>query len=116
MAGRRAVHERSGKVLADELEVERSFIGRTAGLMFRRHLDPGHGMWINPCNGIHMMFMRFAIDAVFLDRKERVKKVYRNLPAWWGVVWFVWDAESVLELPPGSTAEIDLKPGDQILL
>ena len=56
-------------------------------------------MWINPCNGIHMMFMNFAIDAVFLDRKERVKKVYRKLPAWWGVVWFVWGAESVLELP-----------------
>jgi hypothetical protein len=116
MAGRRVVHERSGKVLADDLEVERSFIGRTAGLMFRRRLDPGHGMWINPCNGIHMMFMRFAIDAVFLDRKERVKKVYRNLPAWWGVVWLVWGAESVLELPPGSTTEIDLKSGDQILL
>jgi uncharacterized membrane protein (UPF0127 family) len=116
MTARRAVHERSGKALAEELEVERSFIGRTAGLMFRPTLDPGQGMWINPCNGIHMMFMRFAIDAVFLDRKERVKKVYRNLPAWWGVVWFVWGAESVLELPPGSTAGIDLRPGDQILL
>jgi hypothetical protein len=42
--------------------------------------------------------------------------VYRKLPAWWGVVWFVWGAESVLELPPGSTADIDLQRGDQILL
>jgi uncharacterized protein len=116
MSGPRAVHERTGKVLANELEVERSLMGRTAGLMFRRKLDPGQGMWLNPCNGIHMMFMKFAIDAVFLDRKERVKKVYRKLPAWWGVVWFVWGAESVLELPAGSTAEIDLKKGDQILL
>jgi uncharacterized membrane protein (UPF0127 family) len=112
----RAVHEKTGKVLAEELEVERSFIGRTAGLMFRSRLDPGHGMWIIPCNGIHMMFMKFAIDAVFLDRKERVKKVFRKLPAWWGVVWFVWGAESVLELPPGSTTDVDLRPGDQILL
>jgi uncharacterized membrane protein (UPF0127 family) len=103
-------------VLADDLEVERSFFGRTAGLMFRPSLDPGRGMWIVPCNGIHMMFMKFAIDAVFLDRKERVKKVYRKLPAWWGVVWLVWGAESVLELPPGSTSNIDLQPGDQILL
>ena len=112
----RAVHERTGKVVANDLEVPRTFMGRGIGLMFRRPLEPGRGMWINPCNGIHMMFMRSAIDAVFLDSKERVKKVYPKLPAWWGVVWFVWGAQSVLELPPGSTAELDLRIGDQILL
>jgi uncharacterized protein len=116
MTGPRAVHERTGKVLANELEVERSFIGRTVGLMFRRRLEPGQGMWINPCNGIHMLFMKFAIDAVFLDSKERVRKVYSKVPAWWGVVWFVWGAESVLELPGGSTTDFGLKRGDQIAI
>ena len=116
MAGPRAVHARSGKVLAEELEVPGTFIGRGVGLMFRRELPAGHGMWINPCEGgsIHMLFMRFPIDAVFLDRKERVKKVYPKLPAWWGVVWFVWGANSVLELPSGSTADLGLQPGDEI--
>ena len=116
MAGPRAVHARTGKLLAQELEVPRTFIGRGVGLMFRRTLEPGRGMWINPCEGgsIHMLFMRFAIDAVFLDSKERVKKVYAKLPAWYGVVWFVWGARSVLELAPGSTAELDLKQGDEI--
>jgi uncharacterized protein len=113
----RAVHERTGKVLADELEVPRTFIGRGIGLMFRSRLETGRGMWINPCDGgIHMLFMRFAIDAVFLDRQERVKKVFSKLPAWWGVVWIVWGAHSVLELPAGSTADLDLRPGDQIIL
>ena len=116
MTERRAVHERTGKVLAEQLEMPGTFMGRGIGLMFRRTLEPGRGMWINPCNGIHMMFMRFAIDAVFLDGKERVKKVYRNLPAWWGVVWLEWGAHSVLELPPGSTTDIDLRPGDQVLI
>ena len=116
MTERRAVHERTGKVLAERLEMPGTFMGRGIGLMFRRTLEPGRGMWINPCNGIHMMFMRFAIDAVFLDGKERVKKVYRNLPAWWGVVWLEWGAHSVLELPPGSTTDIDLRPGDQVLI
>ncbi len=116
MAGRKAVHERSGAVLAEELEMPKTFVGRGIGLMFRRRLDPGRGMWINPCNGIHMMFMNFAIDAVFLDGRERVKKVYRRLPAWYGVVWLEWGAHSVLELPPGSTSGIDLKPGDQVVI
>jgi uncharacterized membrane protein (UPF0127 family) len=115
MAGRRAVHERSGKVLAAELEMPRTMFGRGLGLMFRRHLDPGRGMWIAPCSSIHMMFMNFAIDAVFLDGKERVKKVYRRLPAWWGLAWSL-GARSVLELRPGSTADIDLQGGDQVII
>jgi uncharacterized membrane protein (UPF0127 family) len=116
MQGRKAVHERSGKVLADELEMPRTFLGRGVGLMFRKQLAPGRGMWINPCNGIHMMFMNFAIDAVFLDTRERVKKVYRRLPRWYGIVLIEWGAHSVLELPPGSTTGVDLQPGDQILI
>jgi uncharacterized membrane protein (UPF0127 family) len=116
MTGRSAVHERTGKVLADDLELATSLVALTAGLMFRRTLDRGRGLWLNPCNGIHMMFMRFPIDAVFLDSRERVKKVYRRLPRWWGIVWFVWGARSVLELPSGSTADIDLQRGDQIVI
>ena len=110
------MHEKSGKVLAEELEMPRTLFGRGLGLMFRRDLPPGRGMWINPCNGIHMMFMNFAIDAVFLDASERVRKVHRKLPRWYGIVLLEWGAHSVLELPPGSTADIDLQRGDQILI
>lgn len=110
------MHQRTGKVLAEELEVPATFLGRGIGLMFRRSLRPGTGMWINPCNGIHMMFMNFAIDAVFLDRSRQVKKVYPRLPAWYGVVWLEWGADSVLELPAGSTAGIGLEKGDQIAI
>ena len=114
MARTKATHVRTGKVVAEDLEVQRSMLGRTAGLMFRSSLAPGAGMWIVPCNGIHMMFMNFAIDAVFLDKQHRVKKVYPRLPAWYGVVWVEWGADSVLELPAGSTAALDLQPGDEI--
>ena len=108
------MHERTGKVLAEDLEPATSLVALTAGLMFRRTLEPGRGLWLSPCNGIHMMFMNFAIDAVFLDRDNRVKKVYPRLHAWWGVVWVVWGAHSVLELPAGSTASLGLQPGDEI--
>ncbi len=118
MAGPRAVHERTGSVLAEDLMVPRTIVGRGLGLMFRSRLGPGRGMWINPCEGgsITMIFMRFRIDAVFLDKQERVKTVHRNLPTWWGVVWFTWGAHSVLELPAASTADIDLQTGDRILI
>ena len=116
MQQRRAVHERTGKVLAEALEMPRTMFGRGLGLMFRTRLDSGRGMWIVPCSGIHMMFMNFAIDAVFLDGRERVKKVYRKLPRWYGVVWWEIGAHSVLELPAGSTSDIDLQRGDQVVI
>src|SRR2546429_9987417 len=80
----RLLHPASGRVLAERLQVPRTFVGRGLGLMFRRGLDDGEGMWITPCNGIHMFGMRFAIDAVFVDRRLRVVRVYRNLRPWRG--------------------------------
>src|ERR1700694_5984829 len=72
------VHVASGAILAQTLEKPRTFVGRGLGLMFRRSLPDGHGMLIDPCNGIHMLFMRFPPAALFLDRLDRVKRVYRR--------------------------------------
>jgi uncharacterized protein len=109
----RLVHPRTGLVLVERLQVPRSSMGRGVGLMFRRELPPGDGMWITPCNGIHMFFMRFAIDAVFLDRRVRVVRVYAGLRPW-RVVPLVWRAHSVLELPAGTVAALALERGEPL--
>lgn len=100
-------------VIADRVERPRTPIGRGLGLMFRRELPRGHAMWIEPCNGIHMFWMRFAIDAVFFDRERRVVKVFRHLGRW-RVVPLVLRARGVLELPAGALSGIELEPGDQL--
>ncbi|HEV3233554.1 MAG TPA: DUF192 domain-containing protein [Candidatus Dormibacteraeota bacterium] len=74
---------------------------RFVGLMGRASLPAGEGLWIEPCNSIHMFFMRFAIDAVFLDRDNRVKRVVRDLKPW-RVSPIVFGARTVVELPAGS--------------
>src|SRR5215831_19039385 len=94
----RLVHPRTGRVLVERLRVPSSFVGRGLGLMFRRTLPAGEGMWITPCNGIHMFFVRFPIDAVFVDRRLRVVRVRAGLRPW-RVVPLVLRAHSVLELP-----------------
>ena len=109
----RLVHPRSGRVLADRLRVPRTFVGRGLGLMFRGELPAGEGMWIAPCNGIHMFFMRFAIDAVFLDRRLRVVRVRAGLRPW-RVVPLVLRAHGVLELPDGTVAGLGLERGEQL--
>ena len=111
-----AVHQPSGRVLAERLEVADNFFTRGLGLMFRRRFEAGQGLWITSCNGIHMFFMNFPIDAVFLDKARRVMKTYRRLPRWVGLVPLVWGADSVLELPAGTVDGLDLKQGDEVLI
>ena len=101
-------------MVAESLMVPQTFIGRGIGLMFRSPIALDRGMWINPCNGIHMLCMRFAIDAVFLDGAQKVVKVYERVAPWYGVVWIVWRAHSVLELAAGRAREIGIEKGDEI--
>ena len=109
----RLVHPRTGRVLVERLQVPRSSMGRAVGLMLRRELPGGEGMWITPCNGIHMFLMRFAIDAVFLDRRLRVVRVCEGLRPWRVVPW-VWRAHSVLELPAGTVTDLSLERGEPL--
>jgi uncharacterized protein len=103
---------RTGEVVADRLRVPRTFVGRGIGLLGRAGLEPGEGMWINPCNGIHMWGMRFTLDAVFLDRRLRVVRLVPDLRPW-RMVPLVLMAHSVLELPAGTCRRIELGVGDQ---
>lgn len=100
-------------MLAQRLLVPRTFVGRTVGLMFRRELQPGTGMWIVPCSGIHTFFMRFAIDAVFVDRRLRIVRVRPGLRPW-RLVPIVFGARSVLELPAGAVAGLRLERGETL--
>ncbi|MBI2777455.1 MAG: DUF192 domain-containing protein [Chloroflexi bacterium] len=57
-----------GTVLADRLEVADSLWAKFMGLMGRRELPADTGLWLPASNGIHMFFMRIAIDAVFVSK------------------------------------------------
>ena len=75
--------------------------------MGRPGLAPGHALWIEPCNSIHMFFMRFAIDVLFLDREGNVKRVLLNLRPW-RVSPIVFGARTTVELPAGTLADRSL--------
>ncbi len=91
------------------------------GLMGRGSLPTGAGLWLPDSNGIHMMFMRFPIDAVFVGAPggggvRPVLSVHRGLPAWRGLVPLVRSAKGVLELPVGTIDGSGTQVGDEILI
>ena len=80
-----------------DAEVAESAFERMRGLIGRRGLESGKGMLITKCNCIHTLFMRFPIDATFLDRAGDVVRVVRGIRPWRPWVWGGWRARSVLE-------------------
>ena len=105
--------------LATRLETASGLWGKFMGLMGRRSLATGHALWLPESNGIHMMFMRFPIDAVFLGRpgpdgSRTVLSVHRRLRPWIGLVPLVRHARGVLELPAGAVEVSGTVPGDVI--
>ena len=82
------------------VEVADTFWTRLRGLLGRKDLPEGHGLWLVPGAMIHTCFMAFPIDAVFLDGGLRVLRV-RTMAPWRFSPW-VRGADSVLELPAGA--------------
>jgi uncharacterized protein len=112
-----------GTVLAERLEDGASFWSKFIGLMGRRSLPAGNGLWLPGENGIHMLFMRFAIDVVFVappadgpSGPRRVLSAHRAVRPWRGVVWRVGGAKGVLELPTGTIEASGTAVGDQIAI
>lgn len=94
-------------ILGCRAKVASTFSERARGLIGTKSLGPDEGMLILRCNAIHTFFMGFPIDAIFLDRNDRVVKTVRNIRPWTFFVWGGWRAVKVLE----RAAEGDARAG-----
>jgi uncharacterized protein len=87
---------------------------RLKGLLGRRELPRGEGLLLRPASSIHMLFMRFPIDAVWLDGNLKVLKVSPEVAPW--KLAACKGAKGVVELPAGEAAQRDVRPGEQLFL
>jgi uncharacterized membrane protein (UPF0127 family) len=104
-----------GTIIGSRIRVARSIVDRSVGLLTTARLEEGEGLWIERSPSIHMFFMRFAIDAVFVDGDGRVTKVVPNLKPW-RAVWWAKGARDCLELPSGTAATSRTQVGDELRL
>jgi uncharacterized membrane protein (UPF0127 family) len=86
---------------------------RLRGLLGRPRLAPGEGLLIVPCNSIHMFFMRFPIDVLYVDRCRRVIGLNHGL-APWRLGRLYRQAHFVVELPAGTLQATGTQVGDQL--
>jgi uncharacterized membrane protein (UPF0127 family) len=98
-------------LIGDSISSAETSVERRTGLLKHTHLEEGAGLWIVPCESIHMFFMKFALDVIYLDKKKRVRKVVVNLKPW--RISACLSAHSVIELPVGTIERSRTEPGDE---
>lgn len=111
-AAQQIVNETRGTVLGDRVRRADNMLTRFLGLMGRGGLPEGEGLHIVPCSSVHMFFMRFPLDIVYLDGAMRVVKAVPDLRPW--RISAGRGSKSVLELPAGTIARSGTAAGDQL--
>ena len=103
------------KAIADRIVLADTSLSRMVGLLGRKHLDPGEGLWIKPSSGVHTLGMSFAIDVVGLNKALQVVKLWSHLVPY-RLTGVSWKVRSVIELPAGSIQKHGLELGDALSL
>jgi uncharacterized protein len=101
--------------LATGARVARSFLARGRGLMFTGALPEGEGLVIEPCSSIHMFFMRYPLDVIFLNREGEVLFMYNGIKPW-RVGRHVRGARTAVELPAGTISRTGTQVGDRVVV
>jgi uncharacterized protein len=101
-----------GRVVCEHLLVAARPLRRMRGLLGRRTLPHGEGILLRPAASIHTFFMRFSIDAVFLDRGNVVVAIEPDLGPW--RVASCRGAHAVVELRAGEAARRRIHPGERL--
>ena len=108
------VNQRTDEALAHHVEVAVTRKSRRKGLLGRDGLGSSCALVLAPCLAIHTMFMRFDIDAIFVDDVGRAVKVVRRLAPW--RIALNTSAHAVVEFPAGSLSDDDVAIGDRLYL
>jgi uncharacterized membrane protein (UPF0127 family) len=112
--GAAAVVRADGEAVCERLVVADNPLTRLKGLLGRAGLEPTEGLLIKSTSAIHTCFMRFPIDALFLDRDLNVVWIESDLRPW----RFAGrrGAKIVIELAAGEGRRRGIQLGDRLEL
>ena len=110
----KAINSSRDVVVALKVQHAVSLWARSRGLLGRKTLEPGEGLLIDPCSGIHTWGMAFPIDAAFLSRDGSIVQIARKIGPW-RMSRYVFKARTVLELPAGTLEETGTRVGDKLV-
>lgn len=104
-----------GTVVAERCRVAHGMRQRIFGLHLWPQLAEGEGLLLPGANSIDTTFMRYVMDAVFIDGDRRVTKVVHDMKPW-RIVPLARGAKDCIELPGGAAAKAQTQAGDELRL
>jgi uncharacterized membrane protein (UPF0127 family) len=106
----------NGIEIARTVELSRTILSQALGLMFRKNIPSDYSMIFimeKPSSvGIHMLFVFFSIDVIFLDEEKRIKGL-SSLKPWLGFKTMK-NVRYVIEMKAGTIEKFNLSAGGQM--
>lgn len=104
---------RTGQTIIETMRRSSGIFSKLIGLLFTKELPEGHGMWLVPCSSIHTFGMRYAIDVIYLNKKQKVIKLVKQLePNRFAP--FSFQTRSIVEIPAGALDRLDIAVHDDL--
>lgn len=105
----------NGEVIASDVEFAEGIISQSKGLMFRKNITERYALvFILPTPrsvSVHMLFVFFPIDVLFLDTDQKILRVTR-LKSWTGLTKSPKNTKYIIEMSAGSIERHELIPGE----
>lgn len=105
------INSRTGKYIATSVFLADSFWLRLRGLLGRAPLKPSEGLWLIPCQQVHMYGMHYSLSIWFISSTGRVCHIIDQLEPG-KISPRVREAVSVIEFPAGWAEKTDTHVGD----
>ena len=109
----RLINKSKNITVVEKVNIALGFKDRLVGLLGKTNLPSDEALWISKTNSIHTYFMKFNIDAIFVDKNLVVKSIHKNLKPW-RITFPKFTADSVFELAAGVLDEKSVSKGDQL--
>jgi hypothetical protein len=106
-------NETKTTTIATAAQKASNFLTRGRGLMMAPPLPEGGGLVLDPCGSIHMFFMRYPLDILFLNKEGTVLFLYKGIKPW-RVGRIVRGSKMAIELPEGTIDATKTEIGDRI--
>ena len=102
-------------IIADNVKVADNFFSRSVGLLSKKSISDNEALVIKPCCSIHTFFMKFPIDVIFVDNKDKNIALHQNISA--NIILPIYfSSDYVIEMAAGQIQAKNIQKGDIINL